>query len=355
MGDRLIIGIEKELSGFRLMIDLSIAAEIFVLFGPSGSGKTQILNALAGLMNPDRGEIRLDGRTLFRSLDDSVTINLPTRERRMAMVFQQYALFPHLTARENVAYPLRKDKSNADRLLQRMQLDHLAGRYPYELSGGQQQRVAIARALAADAKVLLLDEPFSALDRPIRDQLHRELIALQEETGLVIVYVTHSLDDAMTAGNRVAIINGGRIEQVSSLTEIFTHPRNRSVLEIIGVPNVINGTIKEDGLEWSGLGLMTKVQQKGRLGEVVTAYVPSEEITIEGIDGEVNGSLDDSHQNRFRGRVVRSQASGLVQRHWVELPNRQLIESARRDGRRYLNGEMVEVKIPADRIIFVEK
>ena len=350
MGDRLIIEIEKELTGCRLSIELAIAAEIFVLFGPSGAGKTQILNALAGLMTPDRGEISLDGRLLFRKRADQQLVNLPARERRMAMVFQQYALFPHLTARENIAFPLGRDSGEADRLLHRMQLDQLADRYPHELSGGQQQRVAIARALAADARVLLLDEPFSALDRPIRDQLHRELMALQEETGLVIVYVTHSLDDALTAGQRVAIINQGRIEQVSGLSEIFTRPRSRSVLEIIGVPNLLEGVRREGGIDWDGLSLQVSSCHSGRNGQSVSAYIPAEEIIIGPPE-----SRDNLMTNRFNGRIVRLHSSGLIQRIWVEMPNRRTIECAVRDGLPYLNGEIVQITIPAARIICVEE
>ncbi|MFM8393655.1 MAG: ABC transporter ATP-binding protein [Acidobacteriota bacterium] len=349
MDERLIIEIEKELAGCRLAINLSIAAEIFVLFGPSGSGKTQTLHALAGLMAPDRGQISLDGHLLFNQQGNSATVNLPARRRRMAMVFQQYALFPHLTARQNIAFPLRGDRRAADRLLERMQLEALADRYPHELSGGQQQRVAIARALAADAQVLLLDEPFSALDRPIRDQLHRELIALQEETGLVVVYVTHSLDDALTAGHRMAIINQGRIEQVSGLSEIFTRPRSRAVLEIIGVPNLFDGLCDDGSLNWDGLQLRLSDSRARMSGRIVSAYIPAEEVRVEADRLSLGESV-----NRFPARIVRSQSSGLTRRIWMELPNGRTIETAVRHGGYFSPGEMVEVSIPPERIICVD-
>jgi len=193
---RLVVDIEKQFGAFHLQIQLAVGAGVCVLFGASGAGKTQTLNAIAGLMTPDSGEITLDGIPFFRHRDSGAKINLPARERHVGYVFQQYALFPHLTALENVAYALwrRPDaRKRAIELLERMHLGRLADRYPAELSGGQQQRVAIARALAADSKVLLLDEPFSALDRANRERLHQDVLSLQAESQLVVLYVTHNL------------------------------------------------------------------------------------------------------------------------------------------------------------------
>ncbi|HHH40487.1 MAG TPA: ATP-binding cassette domain-containing protein, partial [Chloroflexi bacterium] len=168
---RLVADIEKQLEHFRLALRLEVGTEVLVLFGPSGAGKTTVLNAIAGLVTPDAGEITLDGRPFFRRHRPGPAVNLPARKRRIGYVFQQYALFPHLTALENVAYPLRRRRDGPQQamaLLKKMGIAHLAHRYPHEMSGGQQQRVAIARALAADPQVLLLDEPFSALDAALR-------------------------------------------------------------------------------------------------------------------------------------------------------------------------------------------
>jgi len=238
---RLKVRIEKQLATFSLRAELEADAEILVLFGPSGAGKTLTLNAIAGLLTPDAGEITLDDAIFFRkSADapDGQAFALPARERRVGYVFQQYALFPHLTALENVAFALWRQHSareQARELLVRMRLDNLAGRYPSELSGGQQQRVAIARALAMQPRVLLMDEPFSALDSVIRKQLHRELAELQREARLIVIYVTHNLDDAFAIGHRLAIMREGRIEQVGTPQDVYRSPANAAVREVLGM------------------------------------------------------------------------------------------------------------------------
>jgi molybdate transport system ATP-binding protein len=225
MAPCLKLDIEKRLASFNLSVQLEVGAEILVLFGPSGAGKTQTLNAIAGLVTPDRGEITLDDAVFFRSLANGASaVNLPARKRRVGYVFQQYALFPHLSAVGNVAYPLWRQadaRKRAEGLLERMKLAELADRYPHELSGGQQQRVAIARALAMDPHVLLMDEPFSALDSEIRKQLHQDLRRLQAESGLTVIYVTHNLEDAFTVGHRLALMRDGRVERIGKPGEIY--------------------------------------------------------------------------------------------------------------------------------------
>lgn len=225
------VNIEKRLASFNLSVQIEVGAEILVLFGPSGAGKTQTLNAIAGLTTPDAGEITLDGTVFFRSPETAgkqPSINLPARKRRVGYVFQQYALFPHLSALDNVSYALWRQpraRQRAEALLDRMRLAELANRYPHELSGGQQQRVAIARALAMEPRVLLLDEPFSALDSEIRTQLHQDLLRLQAEAELIVVYVTHNLEDAYTVGHRLAVVRNGRIERLQSLSATKEHKK----------------------------------------------------------------------------------------------------------------------------------
>src|SRR5829696_8298911 len=227
---RLKVNIEKRLATFNLSVQMEVGAEILVLFGPSGAGKTQTLNAIAGLMTPDAGEITLDGTVFFRSsVARSPTLNLPARKRHVGYVFQQYALFPHLSALENVAYAVWRQpraRERAEALLERMRLAELANRFPHELSGGQQQRVAIARALAMEPRVLLLDEPFSALDSEIRAQLHQDLLRLQAEAELIVIYVTNNLEDAFTVGHRLAVLRNGRIERVGAPRDIYPPATN---------------------------------------------------------------------------------------------------------------------------------
>ena len=234
---RLKVDIEKRLDTFNLSVQIEVGAEILVLFGPSGAGKTQTLNAIAGLMTPDAGEITLDGTIFFRSsgrLDKNGALNLPARKRRVGYVFQQYALFPHLTALENVSYALWRQphaRERAEALLERMRLSELAHRYPHELSGGQQQRVAIARALAMEPHLLLMDEPFSALDSEIRGRLHQDLLRLQAESELIVIYVTHNLEDAFTVGHRLAVVRNGRIERIGKPREIYQPATNEVLMD----------------------------------------------------------------------------------------------------------------------------
>jgi len=230
---RLNVNIKKRLANFTLCMQFQVGAEILVLFGPSGAGKTQTLNAIAGLMTPDAGEITLDDAVFFRASGEARDVqafNLPARRRRVGYVFQQYALFPHLTALENVSYALWRQahaRSRAEALLERMRLVEFANRYPHELSGGQQQRVAIARALAMEPRVLLMDEPFSALDSEIRKQLHQDLLRLQAEANLIVLYVTHNLEDAFTVGHRLAVVRDGRIERIGAPRDMYPEPNVR--------------------------------------------------------------------------------------------------------------------------------
>ncbi len=239
---RLNVDFQLQLTAFKLHVQMEVGAEILVLFGPSGAGKTQTLNAIAGLATPDWGEISLDDVVLFRRSagpnNDRQALDLPARKRRVGYVFQQYALFPHLTALENVAFALWRQGSaskQALELLARMHLADMASRYPHELSGGQQQRVAIARAMAMNPRVLLMDEPFSALDSAIRKQLHQDLVALQREANLIVIYVTHNLVDAVAVGHRLAIVNEGRIEQIGATQDVCRNPATPIVREILGI------------------------------------------------------------------------------------------------------------------------
>ncbi|MGC8780608.1 MAG: ABC transporter ATP-binding protein [Anaerolineae bacterium] len=313
---------------FRLHVQLAVGAEVLVLFGPSGSGKTTTLNAIAGLIAPERGQITLDGQVLFRR-DGGRAINLPARRRRIGYVFQHYALFPHLTALQNVAFALHgpAGRARAQELLERMNLAHLADRYPHELSGGQQQRVAIARALAARPEVLLLDEPFSALDAGARQHLQLELASWQQELGLAVIYVTHRLEDAFALGQRLAVMRDGRVEQIGPIEQVFRYPASAQVAEVMGIPNIFRPRVvaaRADGLvlDWDGLELIAGPQDIAA-GSVVTAYVRPEDVKVLYPDRPL---VDAIRYNQATGRIVASRPApgGRVLR--VRLSNGREIE-----------------------------
>jgi multiple sugar transport system ATP-binding protein len=235
-------------------IDLTVEdGEFFVLLGPSGCGKSTLLNLLAGLERPSSGEIRFDGKVVAAAAGRAW---VPPPERNVAMVFQSYALYPHLSAFENIAFPLRvrgtpkKDIGPAVAEIARsLQIDGLLRARPAELSGGQRQRVAIARALVRKPRLFLLDEPLSNLDAQLRAETRVELKRLQRELGVTTVYVTHDQVEAMTLGNRVAVLHRGRIEQIGDAQDLYRRPANPFVGRFIGSPrmNLLEARWKREG------------------------------------------------------------------------------------------------------------
>jgi molybdate transport system ATP-binding protein len=237
--------LRKAYPGFTLDVAWDAGNEVVALFGPSGAGKSLTLQCLAGLVRPDAGRIVVDGRVF----DDSVGgVHLAPQARRLGYVFQGYALFPHLTVAENVGFGLR-DRPARERarrtaaVLERLELTALADRRPRDLSGGQQQRVALGRALAPDPEVLLLDEPLSALDAPLRRQLREELGAFLREWGRTVVLVTHDLAEAYELGDRLVLYEGGRLVQVGPKAELLARPANETVARLLGMRNVVRGTV----------------------------------------------------------------------------------------------------------------
>ncbi len=198
---RLLIDIHRELPSFTLDLRLEVEEEVMVLFGPSGAGKSMTLESVVGLVSPDKGEIVLDDRVLFRKGMDGAHVNTPARRRGVGYVFQSYALFPHLTVLQNIRYPLGRDQQSTEKaktLADQMGLGQMTDRLPHQLSGGQQQRVAIARSLARDPDVLLLDEPFSALD-PGCEEARADSVPCSRPR-LIVICVTHNVEDAFALG-----------------------------------------------------------------------------------------------------------------------------------------------------------
>ncbi|MGI5837098.1 MAG: ABC transporter ATP-binding protein [Chloroflexota bacterium] len=239
------IDIHKLLPGFSLQVKFASEAGILVLFGPSGAGKSLTLRCIAGIERPDRGRILVEGEALF---DSARAIDVPPQRRLIGYVPQDYALFPHMTVEENIAFGLRRQASavrdrEVGRLLEMFRLDGLGKRRPWELSGGQRQRVALARALAIRPRLLLLDEPFSALDAPLREALRVDLCEVHRSLGVGIVFVTHGLTVTHVMAETMAVFHGGRVLQVGPPAEVFKHPASVEVARLTGVRNLLAGRV----------------------------------------------------------------------------------------------------------------
>lgn len=246
-------GLQKGFGPNQVVQGVSLAAEQgeFISFlGPSGCGKTTTLRMVAGFESPDAGAIRIEGRDVT---------GLRPRQRKIGMVFQAYALFPNLTVAENIAFGLKvAGESRAEiaarvrEMLEVIHLPELGGRYPFQLSGGQQQRVALARALAVRPKLLLLDEPLSALDAKIRVSLRDEIRAIQRRLGITTIYVTHDQEEALSMSDRILVMNAGRVEQLGAPFEIYNRPATRFVASFVGTLNLIEGVAGPDGVAAGG-------------------------------------------------------------------------------------------------------
>jgi molybdate transport system ATP-binding protein len=253
--------IRHRLKKFELNIELEIGRELAALFGPSGAGKSLTLQAVAGLMRPDFGRIEIDGQLVW---DSVAGLNLPPHKRRVGYVTQDYTLFPHLSVGQNIAYGLRgRSKQEIRRIVADMldliQLAGFADHAPDELSGGQKQRVALARALVTAPRVLLLDEPFSALDGPTRAELRSELRALQAQLLIPTLLVTHDLAEATILADRLAVYQQGRIVQAGSPADIVRYPANLEVARLAGMQNYFAGEVRHVEAErlWITVGPWT--------------------------------------------------------------------------------------------------
>jgi sulfate/thiosulfate transport system ATP-binding protein len=289
-------GLTKQFGAFHALDDVSLdvpGGGLIALLGPSGSGKTTLLRILAGLERPDRGTARLDGIDLASQ---------SARQRNVGLVFQHYALFRHLDVYENIAFALRVRKrpqaevdARVRELLALIQLESLGRRLPSQLSGGQRQRVALARALAARPRVLLLDEPFGALDAQVRAELRGWLRRLHDEIHLTTVFVTHDQDEAFEVADRVVVMNHGKVEQIGAPAEVFEHPANDFVMRFLGHVNVLDAELEAG---------------QARIGDVTVAID-----ALDGHNGDARGrvyvrphDLDVARTRRtgaFAARVVR--------------------------------------------------
>jgi sulfate transport system ATP-binding protein len=322
-----LLNVSKRFGTFDALDDVTLEikpGELVALLGPSGSGKTTLLRVIAGLEVPDRGRVIFDGIDATRQR---------VQDREVGFVFQHYALFRHMTIFENVAFGLRvrpkaqrpseaQIRAKVESLLKLVQIEWVADRYPHQLSGGQRQRIALARALAIEPKVLLLDEPFGALDAKVRRELRRWLRRLHDEIQLTSVFVTHDQEEALEVADRIVVVNHGRIEQAGTPGEVYDHPATPFVYEFLGNVNLFQGRISRGIAHVSGRRLAAP--EHGHVEDApATAYVRPHDIDI---------SVHESPA-----------ALAATIEHAVALGSVVRLEVARRD-----NGEAIEVEIPRD-------
>ncbi len=299
--------VTKKFSHFTALDNVSLkveSGELVALLGPSGSGKTTLLRIIAGLEFPDPG-----AQILYYGED--VTM-IPASQRKAGFAFQHYALFRHMSVFENIAFGLRvrpratrppeaEIRGRVDKLLKLIQLEPMAGRFPSQLSGGQRQRVALARALAVEPKVLLLDEPFGALDAKVRKELRRWLRQLHDEIHITTLFVTHDQEEALEVSDRVAILRAGRVEQIGTPEEIYDHPASPFVYDFLGNVNLFHGRALEGSVAIGGTEFVVRDQKEATAPAV--AFVRPHDIRVM---REANGSAS------LPAKVVRSNAAGPV-------------------------------------------
>jgi putative spermidine/putrescine transport system ATP-binding protein len=293
---------EPAVKEFTLLVD---RGEFISFLGPSGCGKTTTLRMIAGFDLPSEGTIALEGADItFR----------PPNQRNVGMVFQSYALFPNMSVADNVGFGMKIKKQPAEQirkrvkeLLELIQLPDKGGRFPYQLSGGQQQRVALARALAIEPRVLLLDEPLSALDAKIRDELRSEIRRIQQKLGITTIYVTHDQEEAMSLSDRVVVMSRGNMEQVGTPFEIYNYPRTLFVASFVGTLNQIQCTVADyvrGVVQYDGQTLATGTTLTETNGSPVTLMLRPEELRLgsEGGENRLTGIVESVN---FLGSTIR--------------------------------------------------
>jgi putative spermidine/putrescine transport system ATP-binding protein len=335
---RRTFGQTRALDGLSLEL---APGELVALLGPSGCGKTTALRVLAGFEQADSGDVVVDGERINQ---------VPAQRRDMGMVFQNYSLFPNMTALDNVGFGLRMRKHGADsrrakagELLEMVGLAAQAKQYPHQLSGGQQQRVALARALAFEPKVLLLDEPLSALDAKVRLQLRDQIRNLQLRLGTTALFVTHDQEEALSMADRVGVMNRGRLEQIAAPADLYASPSTAFVAEFVGTMNRLPGTLADGGVVV--LGKVVAVQDAAAAsGPDVDVLVRPEGLRVSALEhgeGIVTGKT-------FLGSVTR--LSVLINQHTAVL-----VDHPSKDASEIATGTAVHVEIAAGTVLIADR
>lgn len=315
------ICVRKQLESFSLSLEFNVPPGITALFGHSGAGKSMTMACVAGLSTPDSGRITLGERVLF---DAQTGVSLPPQKRSVGYVMQDYLLFPHLSVAQNVAFGLmgmsKKEKAGrVQSALVQVGLEGLANRMPADLSGGQQQRVALARALVTRPQILLLDEPFSALDGPTREQLRRDVYRLQRRLKVPALFVTHDLAEAYLLADQIAVIEAGRLLQLGSPAAVVNQPVNRQVAELTGGRNFYRGRVIGQNEQATrvqvGAVVLTAPSFPVAAGQIVTVAIRGERIMLVRKNMPVA-----SRQNTVHGRIVSEMTDGFNYKLFVCLP-----------------------------------
>jgi sulfate transport system ATP-binding protein len=330
--------IHKQFGQFVALDNVSLqfpAGELTALLGPSGCGKTTLLRIIAGLEHPDSGQVLLDAQ------DASAR---HVRERQVGFVFQHYALFKHMTVFENVAFGLRvkarKDRPSEQvirdkvrQLLELVQLDWLADRYPPQLSGGQRQRIALARALAVEPRVLLLDEPFGALDAKVRKELRRWLRRLHDELHVTSIFVTHDQEEALEVADQVVLMNKGHVEQLGTPNEVYNHPASPFVYGFLGNVNLFHGRVHE-GVLASGDARFEAPQHAGVQNGEGIAYVRPHDLDVERYTAGGEGVAVKLRRAHAIGPLAQLDLERADNAQMIEavIPNERFRELGLRDG-----------------------
>jgi len=324
--------------------------EFFALLGPSGCGKTTLLRTIAGFESPAEGDVVLDGRSL---------LGVAAHKRPVNLMFQSYALFGHMSVEKNIAYGLEAEglprpeiTARVSEIIETIGLGDFAKRRPTQLSGGQRQRVALARALVKRPRLLLLDEPLSALDRKVREEMQFELKRLQHEAGMTFVVVTHDQEEAMSMADRIAVLNRGRLEQLDTPVSLYERPSSRFVAAFIGTSNMLDGRASANGVEIPGVG---DIHARHELapGTPATLVIRPEDITVTVDAGEASASTPGASE--FAGTIVDATFLGGSSTLSVEIPGLdQPLRSTVHAAVAARRGDRVRVSFDPSRVVVVE-